>query len=135
MKGLLLYLSMIIILFGCSASLEMKKSFVDKRADEFVVSEEENKVDFNALTDFNWDKAYVFTPYTPVDQISETLGEEWNHSTAISYLDTINLIIFMEDGEVVKYVELSRLYGDFSQDVVREGFTPDEAIVTVIPTR
>jgi hypothetical protein len=91
---------------------------------------EQVSVNLKELTDFEWDRVYVFTPYTPLEQVNDTLGYIWPHakSIRIDARDDINLIVFTADGQVVDYVELKRHLGDFEK---REGFTPDEGTFTV----
>jgi len=72
-------------------------------------------IDFVALTDFQWERLYIFDPYTTVDEIHRALGFRWNAaaSTGIDKLDGIALLVFVEGDEVVRYVEHPRNRGDF----------------------
>lgn len=72
-----------------------------------------NQLDFNKVTNFKWDKVYIFHPYTEGDEISRQLGFKWKYPTNIEHSDSINLLVFVKDNRVFQYLELSRQYGDF----------------------
>ena len=97
-----------ILLVGCNNNLEINDDLVESRINSFILNEDQNEVDVNALTDFSWEKAYVFTPYTTSEYITEKWGFNWKNSTGIDYRDDINLIVFVKDKKEVKYIELSR---------------------------
>jgi hypothetical protein len=88
------------------------------------------EVDFAALTDFSWDKLYIFTPYTSAETISRKLGFKWSGANTIEYSESINLIVFVKGSKVVRYLELSREYGDFTVDGKNE-FAPGETVENV----
>jgi hypothetical protein len=86
-------------------------------------------VKVRSLTNFQWDKMYVFTPYTPIAEINRTLGFEWEDaaSTGIDRRDDINLIVFVNNGKVVTLIAHSRIHGEFSVGGQKNGFTPESA--------
>jgi hypothetical protein len=63
-----------------------------------------------SATNFTWDKVYVFTPYTSHEEIQKALGFQWRQveCTTISTFDSINLLVFVQGKQVVKFAELSR---------------------------
>ena len=63
------------------------------------------------LTDFTWDRVYIFNPYTPTEKIDKDLGYIWQSAghTSIYTLDAIILLVFTNAGKVVFYVSNSRL--------------------------
>src|SRR6266571_2005869 len=72
-------------------------------------------VTVSALTDFQWDKLFIFGPYTPVQKIHAQLGFEWADAekTHIGSSDTYYLLVADEDGKVIRHVTLPRTVGDF----------------------
>jgi hypothetical protein len=89
-----------------------------------------SQIDFNKVTNFKWDKLYIFTPYTPDEEITKQLGFKWKYSnkTSIDYLDSINLLIFANGDRVVQYLELSRQYGDFDF-IEKNNITPTNSVI------
>jgi hypothetical protein len=85
------------------------------------------------LTDFKWDRVYIFPPYTRLETIDNDLGFVWPQarSIRIDYRDDINLIVFTDNKQAVAYVEHPRSLGDLDGNYKREGYSPDEAIFIV----
>jgi hypothetical protein len=55
------------------------------------------------VTPFEWDVVYSFKPYTPKDDIYETVGYKWD--TIIETVNEgMNQIVFLNDGKVVCYL-------------------------------
>ncbi|MCX8156490.1 MAG: hypothetical protein N3J91_08605 [Verrucomicrobiae bacterium] len=69
----------------------------------------------SAVTDFAWDKLFIFSPYTPVDKIHAQLGFKWSEAekTHIDSSDTFYLLVFVKSNKVVRHVKLPRTLGDF----------------------
>ena len=131
LRSIISILILVTILIGCNNNLEINEGHVESRINPFMLNDDQNKVDINALTDFSWEKAYIFTPYTPKEHMTEKLGFNWKNSIGIDYRDDINLIVFVKDKTVVKYIELPRKYGDFDFEDIENEITPENAIVTL----
>lgn len=86
------------------------------------------EIDFNKVTNFKWDKMYIFVPYTTDEEITKQLGFKWkySHKTNIRSLDNINLLVFVKDERVIQYLELSREYGDF---IEKNNITPTNSVI------
>jgi len=110
---------------------------VKKRLADSVARKRGNKeevmVKLKDLTDFKWDKVYIFPPYTGLGTIDNDLGFVWPRARTvhIDYRDDINLIIFTDNRQVVAYVEHPRSLGDLDGSYKREGYSQDEAIFMV----
>lgn len=80
---------------------------------------ESNKtvIDFKDIIKEDWDSMFVFEPYTSYEEIYDALGFEWDevYKTGISYRDDINLLLFVKDNKVARYIEYPTAYGDFSK--------------------
>lgn len=86
-------------------------------------------IDLQAFTGFEWDRLFVFPPYTPPDSIDESLGFAWGRSvqTSISWSDEINLLVFLKQGRVVRWIEVPRNTADFAPVAAESPFTPQNA--------
>ena len=86
-------------------------------------------VDLSKLTDFKWEKAYIFGPYTSEKNINAILGFEWNgvSSTGISHDEGVNLIIFVKGGNDLEWFRIPRHCGDFEIPDELNGFNYDNA--------
>lgn len=89
-------------------------------------SNDGQEVSLKDSTDFRWDSIYIFTPYSNPNEMKEIRGMN-SMDTSIKYNDTINLLVFVEDLKVIKYVEIPRNKGDFSL-VTRKEFKANEAV-------
>ncbi len=87
------------------------------------------------LTDFAWEELYVFPPYTSQEQIDRALGFEWSDPSGISLKDTITLLVFVDDGEVVGWVEPLRFEADFASLSEGSPWTPETALFRVVGVR
>ena len=54
------------------------------------------------MTDFAWDRVLLVAPGTPREAISRRLGSEWTGD--LGY-DAGDLLIFLRDGEVVRFAD------------------------------
>lgn len=89
------------------------------------------------ITWFEWDRMYIYPPYTPVNQM--VCQELVDHSRTtgmtkdVGYVSEGNChLAFMSKRKVVYHADLSRLYADFSTLNKEGGYTPDEARFRVI---
>ena len=76
-----------------------------------------------ATTD--WEKIYIFGPYTSKETVESDLGFKWNgfDETGISLEDSVNLILFLSKDNEVKWVKIPRNCGDFE-------ISSDENVIT-----
>jgi hypothetical protein len=90
----------------------------------------------SAATDFDWDRVYVFGPYSTPDSINEEIGFEWDDAddSAIEGADWMKLIVFVEDGQVVRAFDHDNGDGEFAclaSPYLEGGLTRREAFVRV----
>jgi hypothetical protein len=90
-------------------------------------------IEIKAVTDFAWDKLFIFTPYTPTTVINKTLGFESNEikKVEMDLREEINLLVFVKDNKLVGLVEFPRRKGDFDKISNADGFSPETAKFTV----
>lgn len=72
--------------------------------------------DFKEITPFEWDYMYSFTPYTPKEDIENTIGFKWS-KIAESVNEGTNQVIFTKGNKVVCYFngypDNDKVYFDF----------------------
>ncbi|MCJ8010896.1 hypothetical protein MUG84_03940 [Paenibacillus sp. KQZ6P-2] len=80
------------------------------------------------ITPFDWDRVYVFKPYTTKSDMEKITAVSWNtRHTYVGYLldrtflgeyplddDSLNKLVFMKDGKVVLDVTFNRATADFT---------------------
>jgi len=87
------------------------------------------------VTDFSWQQFHTFDPYSSRGLIESRIGFEWPQAdrTGIQDSDGMTLLVFVGDGAVVRHVTQPRDQGDFTGLDYPAGFTPTEAVFTVMP--
>ena len=73
-------------------------------------------INFNKINYVQWDRLYIFNPYSTSEEIESKIGTFWldGRMTKISSNDNIALLLFMEGNSVRQYVEFYRGNGDFT---------------------
>jgi len=87
------------------------------------------------VTNFTWDKLFIFGPYTPAEEIEKALGFSWppaKKKYGIAWSDTFCLLVFTYKNEVVLFCEYPRGDGDFSSISSTSGITPNAAVFSVV---
>jgi hypothetical protein len=82
------------------------------------------------FTDFKWTEVYIFSPYTPIEEIAAATGSRRPllASNRIETDDGISLLVFMDGDRLVRWVEIDRAIADYSDVVGGSPFTPETAI-------
>lgn len=83
--------------------------------------------DMNEITEFKWDRMYVFYPYTSRDKMVKVVGRDWTNGSFIGYLiersflgeyplddESLNKLVFTRNGKVALDVTLDRKEADFT---------------------
>ncbi|MBH0168815.1 hypothetical protein [Fictibacillus sp. 18YEL24] len=101
-----------LLLTGCSRvthNTDLEKSIQS-------IVKDKNKVEINikSLTNFEWDKGYLFPPYTAEESMEKQMGVNFKDRSNIYSRDDIYLLVFLNNDEVVQYVEINRYQSDFS---------------------
>ncbi|WP_054973229.1 hypothetical protein [Paenibacillus sp. A3] len=76
-------------------------------------------------TDFAWDKAYVFGPYTDPQTINAAVGYHWTDQY-LSNDDANTIIVFCNEGKVVRHIVYS---GPMSNNLYDRPLSPEEAVI------
>jgi hypothetical protein len=112
--------------FGLFACAKSETSFVKaiEHSARAATATTNPVVTVSAMTDFAWDKLFVFGPYTPVERIHAQLGFKWSEAakTHIDSSDTFYLLVFVKSSNVVRHVKLPRTVCDFQGLESQNGF-------------
>lgn len=106
----------LIMLSACGMNSNKERTQVKENIQTIIKDESKNEIDVTAVTDFDWDKAYLFTPYTTREQIEETIDATFWANTTIDTNDSIYLLVYMYKDTVTQFIEIPRLGNDFKTE-------------------
>lgn len=99
------------LLACCASNQESMESLISKEI------ENTKGLNLSVYNEFDWDSLIILSPYTSLDLVEKQFYLDLsNVSNSIEMLDSINLIIFLQNNKAVKYVELSRNIADFDSN-------------------
>lgn len=101
---------LLLLLVGCN----QRNTDLEGSINSIVEDESKSEINIQSLTDIDWDKAFLFTPYSTAEEVEEQLETKFNDKSNIDYRDDIYLLVFLYEDEVVQYVEMKRQGSDFS---------------------
>jgi hypothetical protein len=85
-------------------------------------------IDVPRVTQFTWDRVAIFAPYTPADKVREELGSAWPEAGRIEKKDDFALLVFLDQGKVVRFVDLPRAAFDLAPAARKGGYSHSDAI-------
>ncbi len=120
-------------IFGCRC--ESTESISTLRAISYTMRQgAETILEMKTVADFEWDRLFVFEPYTLRKTIHEVTGLSFlkENEVRISVEESKCLLVFVKSGNVATYFTYPRSKGDFSDLAKKkDGFSPDEAVFKV----
>ena len=128
-------LSLILLFIACMTweyyNINKVKEDLKLRDKLIGVVKVSEQIEISKVTDFDWDKLYVFTPHAEASKVlrSDNITNS-NFTYNIEHDDTINMIAFIKDNKLVSYRNISR--SDFEFEYM-EGYkvSKDKAIFDV----
>ncbi|WRP07234.1 hypothetical protein U9J35_03445 [Rossellomorea aquimaris] len=120
----------ILFLAGCNLGELDRNTGLEESLFSVVENENNSEITVKPLADFKWDKAFLFEPYTPQDQIGEQLGVDFEDPSNISSRDDIYLLVFLNDKKVVQYAEVKRQKSGFSIGG-KDYLTPSDDLIKI----
>ncbi|SRR6266540_3240959 len=86
------------------------------------------------LTDFTWSRFVWLEPYTMRQQADAALGFAWPEydKTGLEQSDGFSLLVFADNGHVVRVEEQRRGQGEFVQQVSARAFGREDAVFKVV---
>jgi hypothetical protein len=85
-------------------------------------------VDVPRLAPFDWDRFFVFAPYAPAEKVRQELGSAWPEAGRIEKRDDVVLMVFVNQGRVVRFVDLPRSGADFAGAARQGGYSHSDAV-------
>lgn len=130
MKKITIIIFSLLLLVGCSQSSVQQNRELEESIHSIVEDKNISEININSLTNFDWDKAFLFAPYTTQKSIDEQLGIDFKDPSKIDIRDDIYLLVFLNDNKVVHYAEINRQQSDFSVGE-KEYLTPSNASINI----
>lgn len=116
----------LLVITGCS----QQNKALENSIYSIVEDQNNEEIQVQSLTDFEWDKAFLFEPYTSNDVIIKTLGVDFKDPSNIEMREDIYLLVFLHENNVVHYVEINRQQNSFSLGE-KEYITPNEDLIFI----
>lgn len=130
MKGITVIIFSLLLLVGCSQSSVHQNTELEESIYSIVEDKNISEININSLTTFDWDKAFLFGPFTPQESIEEQLGVDFKDPSNIAIREDIYLLVLLNDNKVVHYAEINRQQSDFSIGE-KEYLTPSNASINI----
>lgn len=132
MQKLMFIILFVVVLGGCSTNKVLLNTDLQESFNTIINDKNATIIDLNDITKFNWEKAYLFSPYTSKDSINKSLGLKFKSDSRIDTSDDIYLIVFINKEKIVQYSEIDRHQLDFS---IAKGtyLTPENSLITITP--
>lgn len=130
LKKIMVIILLIVVLDGCSSNTDLLNTELQESFHTMINNKNNTVIDLNEIAKFDWEKAYLFSPYTSKDSINNTLGLKFIGDSRIETSDDIYLIIYVNKEKIVQYSEIDRHQSDIS---VANGsyLTQENSLITV----
>lgn len=116
MRKLIIIGTIFLTFFSCQYlnHLNSDKTLTEKIEAEF--KSESEIIDLTKLNSFEWNELLILGPYSVIDNVEKELNLDLENirENGIEYSDSINLLVFLNNGKSVKISEVSRSIGDFT---------------------
>jgi hypothetical protein len=86
-------------------------------------------VELAEISPSNWERVYIFRPYTSAKDVQKVLGFPWSEAqqSSIAYSEDVCLLIFTSQGTVVGWFEQARNRGDLAGLANSSGYARNSA--------
>jgi hypothetical protein len=84
--------------------------------------------DVPGVTQFSWDRVHIFPPNTPADKVRQELGFDWPEAGRVAKHDDLVLLVFLDQGKVVRFVDLPRSAVDLAPAARQGGYNHSDAV-------
>ncbi len=125
----------LLLLLLCLGACSSKEDRFVKRLNAAVQAAKDRPpatIKISDCTDFDWDRLYVFGPYTPPKAIEKDIGYKWRGSRNDRLESTkgINLLVFVRQDRVTESFEVPR-FTDFMDLAKKHIFSKVDAVFHV----
>ncbi|MBH0158337.1 hypothetical protein IHV10_18295 [Fictibacillus sp. 5RED26] len=118
----------LLLLTGCSRVTH--NTDLENSIQSIVKDKNKSQINIDSLANFEWDKGYLFPPYTAEESMEKQMGVNFKDRSNIYSRDDIYLLVFLNNEKVVQYAEIKRNQSDFSIDAT-EYITPAKALIKI----
>ncbi|WP_096271268.1 hypothetical protein [Paucisalibacillus globulus] len=98
------FIILLLVIAGCSNAnhnVDLGKSL------QSIVEDKSNsEINLSSWTSFDWEKAFLFSPYTSQEEMEKQLGANFNDQSNLAWRDDIYLLVFKDKEKVIQYVEV-----------------------------
>jgi uncharacterized protein YxeA len=126
-KVVVVFILLLMLLVGCNVQ---HNTDLGKSIYSIVADKNNSEISLKSLTSFDWEKAFLFTPYSTQEVLEEQLGVDFNDPSDIDLRDDIYLLVFMNNEKVVQYVEVERQGADFTIEG-KKNLTPSDDLIMI----
>lgn len=121
------------VAFACVHGCSVGGSSATSLAITEAVQRGEARLDISALSPGEWDRLFVFAPYTDEEEVMRELGFQWGdfRRSSIQSSDRVSLLVFTEGVRVVEWFDHPRSMGDFSGLWRPGGYSRQESVFSV----
>ncbi len=95
-----------------------------------LIKEDNSKtIDIGDLITYDWERAYMFHPYTMEADMKDILGLKFHDPVGMALRDDVELLVVVKDDNTFEYAKIQRGNGDLSMGV--EYITPKNDVVEI----
>ncbi len=119
----------IVFVFVCLVSCDSSSGGISEDIAQHFQSSGRTFVNLEEVVSSPWDRVCILGPYSDNNSAKVTLGFNWETEahTSIKTNDSIVLLLFVQGNKVVKFVEHSRVNGDFA-NLSRQCFQREKSL-------
>jgi hypothetical protein len=109
------------------------KDLLSERIKSKINNKNRVEIKIRDLTNFKWDTFFVISPYSKISTLEDNLKIDLKimDKIQIEKRDDITILVFLEHGKVVKFIEYPRWPGDFSELGEVKFYYPNDAFFEV----
>ena len=126
-------LGIAILALSCPREWRLTPPVAVTGAIEARIQDRSDRIALRDLSDFDWDRVFVFGPYTTSQTITKTVGFELPELAGyhIDESDSIQIIVFVKDNKDVRNEQINRGKFEFAPQALASPFTPATAVFRV----
>lgn len=96
----------------------------------FVKQKDADTIIINNMTDFVWDRMYIFSPYSPPQRVNDALGFQWDKYKEIGFCQKEHavLFVFIRNYTVIDWIIVPRSKSDYLPAATVYAYTPETAL-------
>ncbi|MFP7254627.1 hypothetical protein SFC02_10005 [Terribacillus goriensis] len=102
---------------------------LEKNLNYKLKEEGTNSLDLGDYIEYDWKKAYIFTPYTTEVDMKKILGLTFHDPVNMSIRDDIELLVVIKEDDTFEYMSVDLRYGYLQQN--GEYITPKNDVIEI----